>query len=191
MEELEGLIEDLKSGEDVRAEAAIRKIAAFGNRAVPPLKKLLHSSESDTRWWATYAISEVKDPKTTPILCSMLKDPDLSVRQCAALALRQQPSKDAIPDLVAALQSDDKTLTHLAAAALVAIGPEAVQPLIGLLDNGSANARLLGIRALALIADQKSIPALIDALKNDSALMEYWASEGLDRMGVGMSFFQT
>lgn len=191
MEDLERLVQDLKSGEDTRAEAAIKKIAAYGPRAVPHLKKMLTSPESDTRWWATWAISEVRDPKTTPILRKMLKDPDVAVRQCAALALRQQPSKEAVPDLIEALKSDDKTLAHLAAAALVAVGSEATQPLLTLLENGPQNARLQGIRALALIGDTRSIPALFNVLQQDSTLMEYWASEGLDRMGAGMSLFQT
>jgi hypothetical protein len=43
---------------------------------------------------------------------------------------------------------------------------------------------------LAQIGDPRSIPALFTALDEDSALMEYWASEGLEKMGVGIVFFE-
>jgi HEAT repeat protein len=46
------------------------------------------------------------------------------------------------------------------------------------------------MRALALIGDQRSIPLLFEALDSDSMLMEYWANEGLERMGVGMIFYK-
>jgi len=31
---------------------------------------------------------------------------------------------------------------------------------------------------------------LMKALEEDSALMEFWAQEGLERLGVGMLFFK-
>jgi HEAT repeat protein len=56
------------------------------------------------------------------------------------------------------------------------------------MESGSHIARLEAARALASIGDTRAIPALFDAL-DDSALLEYWANEGLERMGVGMCFF--
>jgi HEAT repeat protein len=191
MEELYRLVEDLQSGDDTRAHAAIRKISAYGPRVLPLLERLLTSPVGDIRWWATWAVSEVRDPKAPELLRTMLKDPDDAVRECAALALRQQPSKQAVPDLIDCLKSEDQTLAHLAAAALVAAGPEAVKPLIEVLNDGPIQARLQAVRALAQIGDVQSIPALFEALNKDSALLEYWASEGLDRMGVGQTFFKT
>jgi len=46
------------------------------------------------------------------------------------------------------------------------------------------------VRALAKIGDQRAIPALFEALDDNSALIEYWASEGLEKMGVGMVFYK-
>jgi HEAT repeat protein len=81
-------------------------------------------------------------------------------------------------------------LTRLAVDALVSIGAEAVQPLIDILNHGKQRARLGAIQALARIGDTRSIPALFEALTADSAFMQYWANEGLEKMGVGMSFFK-
>jgi len=57
------------------------------------------------------------------------------------------------------------------------------------LNSSPQAARLEAARALALIADQRAIPSLFQALDGESALLEYWANEGLERMGVGMAFF--
>ena len=40
-----------------------------------------------------------------------------------------------------------------------------------------------------MIGDTRAIPELYKMLDSDSALLEYWASDGLERMGVGMVFF--
>ena len=51
-------------------------------------------------------------------------------------------------------------------------------------------ARLEAVRALSKIGDQRSIPALFECLDDSSALIEYWAGEGLEKMGVGMVFYK-
>ena len=40
-----------------------------------------------------------------------------------------------------------------------------------------------------MIGDEASITVLFQMLDGDSRLMEYWASLGLEKMGVGMTFF--
>ena len=78
----------------------------------------------------------------------------------------------------------------LAADALATIGGPAVPDLLEVAQNGGQGARLEAIRALATIGDQRSLPLLFSLLDGESALMEYWANEGLERMGVGMAFFK-
>jgi HEAT repeat protein len=50
--------------------------------------------------------------------------------------------------------------------------------------------RLEAVRALAYIGDKRSIPQLFQALDEDSAMLEYWANEGLQKMGIGMMFYK-
>ena len=183
------LLEELTSGVDERAEAAVRALARFGPEILPALQELLHRPDPDLRWWATRALAEIDDPQVVSLLLGSLQDPDALVRQCAALALRQQPFLQAIPDLVQALGDADRFLAHLAADALITTGEAAVPALLEILSNGPQVARLEAVRALAGIGDPRAIPALFNALDEDSALMEYWAGEGLERMGVGMTFF--
>ena len=109
--------------------------------------------------------------------------------QCAALSLRENPSADAIPDLITLLDHKDRLLTRLAADALAAIGKAATLPLIQVVKEGRKTARLEAVRALAAIGDEDSIATLFSLLEEDSTLMQYWAEEGLEKMGIGMMFF--
>jgi HEAT repeat protein len=189
MEINQSLIQDLISGDDRRAEAAARKLVQQGVDALPALRELLESPDTDARWWATWALASLSHPQVGHLLRGLLKDPDSSVRQCAALALREQPHVDAIPDLVDLLEVQDPILARLAAAALIAMGREAVPVLLEVAQNGSHKARLEAIRSLASIGDERAIPTLYAAYREGSAIMEYWANEGLEKLGVGMVLF--
>ena len=46
------------------------------------------------------------------------------------------------------------------------------------------------VRALAEIGDPAAIPALMKALQSDSALLQYWAEHGLEKMGLGMVYIK-
>lgn len=186
----ESVLTGLFSGDDQRAEAAVRELAARGMDALPILADLLSDPQPDKRWWAVRVLAEINHPQVAPLLLAALHDADVSVRHCAALALRQQPAPQAIPALIAALESDDPLLARLAGDALIAIGGEAVPPLLEIMQNGPRPARLEAVRALAKIRDHRAILALFTASEDDSALIEYWAEEGLEQMGVGMTFFK-
>ena len=92
--------------------------------------------------------------------------------------------------LIHALHDPDPLAARLAGDALTAIGGPAVQRCWRLLRAVLLSVRLLAIRTLACIQDPGAIPALFSALDDSSMLVEYWANEGLERMGVGMVFFK-
>jgi HEAT repeat protein len=184
-------ITQLTSGDDRMAEAAVTQLSNRPDEALPELKKLLSASDADHRWWAVRALAEVADKRAVPLLLAALGDENDTVRQCAALAFRQQPDPQAIHPLLDLLANDDRMLAHLAADALIAIGKPAVPALMEALEKNSPASRLEAMRALAGIGDTSAIPVMFAALEQDSALLEYWADEGLERMGVGMNFFKT
>ena len=190
MADLEVNIHALSSGDDVQAELAAKEIAALGEVALLPLQPLLADSRPDIRWWAVRTLAELQGADVIPQLVQALADPDPGVRQCAARGLHERPDERAIPALTAALKDGDLLVVRIAANALVAAGQIAVPALLQAAQDGSQKSQLEAIRALALIGDQRSIPLLFDALDSDSMLMEYWANEGLERMGVGMAFFK-
>lgn len=183
----------LASGDDERAEAAAAGIAALPppqlDEALAQLSAWLSSPDVDTRWWAVRTLSAIPNERTPSLLIQALRDPQAAVRQCAALGLRLRPDPSAVAPLIQALSDEDQLAAALAADALIEIGEPAVEALLEVMASASQAARLKAVRALALIGDQRSIPVLFAALDEDSALLEYWASRGLERMGVGMVFF--
>jgi HEAT repeat protein len=185
MEAFSDLLDELSCGDDERAESALSHLATWGSEAVEPLRERLFSPESELRWWAVRALAEVHDDERVPqLLVRALADPDKGVRWCAGLALREHPSEKAASALESMLADEDALTRRLAGDALVAIGSQIVPQLLDVMQNGEHVARLEATRALAKISDECAIPALFEALDDGSALIEYWASEGLEKMGV-------
>jgi len=179
---------ELSSG-DTRAEAAAAQPPAEREAALDGLAGLLAEGDPDARWWAARALVEFQQPLAGELLAQALKDEDLAVQQCAAVSLRRQPHPDAIPQLVFLLASRSPLLARLAGDALAAQGEGATPALLDILAGGGEAARVEAARALAKIGDLRSVPALFQLLDGESAMLEHWASQGLEAMGIGMSFF--
>jgi len=197
MMELSELLLELISGDDRRAEAAASSLGAYGEQTFSILEPLLRSSEADLRWWAVRGLSELPGDLAGAHLIQALRDESPAVRQCAALGLSRQLNlvdgniaQRAVPALIEAMSANDALLARLAANTLTCIGAAAVPALLDLLANSPQPVRLEAARALALIGDVRAIQALFEASEEDSTLMEYWANQGLERMGVGMVFFR-
>ena len=182
----------LTGGEETQAEYAVADLAALPealwSQALEALQGLLRSPDPDMRWWAVRGLAALPDGEITPLLLQALQDDDAPVRQCAALGLRQHPDPQPVARLVCALDDPDPLVRRLAGEALEAIGSQAVPALLAVMESGSHIARLEAARSLAVIGDTRAIPALFRALE-ESALLEYWATKGLERMGVGMNYF--
>jgi HEAT repeat protein len=190
MEDISVLLSQLSCGVDEQAEQALTHLATLGAEALAPLRERLSHPEAEVRWWAVRALAELKDEHVPQLLVQALADPDEEVRWCAGLALRLHPSSLAATKLVDMLKDEAALTRRLAGDALVAIGAEVVPQLLEALQQAEIPARLEVVRALAKIGDERSIPALFTALDDASALVEYWAGEGLDKMGVGMVFYR-
>ncbi len=186
----QSLIIKLTSGDDDVAENAANTITALGETALPALFGLLASADPNARWWALRALAGIPHPEVPVQLQRFLGDPDPDIRQCAAMGLSRQPWVEAIPDLVNVLGHEDRLLARLAGNALIATGSQAASPLIDTLENGTPAAQIEAARSLALIGDPSAIPALFKAWQDGSAMIQYWAEEGFERMGVGMQFFK-
>jgi HEAT repeat protein len=190
VKDLGELLSDLTSGDTERAEAAAVELPEHGEVALAKISKLVENSNIDTRWWAVRALAGFPEGEAGNLLITRLKDADSSIRYCAALGLGQKQRETAIPLLIEILSSNDPLLARLAGDALVAQGLAAVEPLIAALGGLPVAAKVEATRALALIGDPRSISALFKLVDSDSPTLEYWVSEGLEKMGVGMRFFQ-
>lgn len=190
MEGFTDILDELSCGEDERAEAALSHLAAWGPEVVEPLRERLFNAEAEVRWWAVRALAEVQDDRVPELLVGALTDADKGVRWCAGLALRQHPSVKAVPALLSMLSAEDALTRRLAGDALVAVGNPVVPQLLDAMQTKDMFVRIEATRALAKIGDPRAIQALFEALDDGSALIEYWASEGLEKMGVGMVFYK-
>jgi HEAT repeat protein len=187
---LASLLADLTSGDAARAEAAAAQLPAHGEAALASLASLTTDTNSDTRWWAVRSLVGFAQPQAGALLAAALTDADALVQQCAALGLTRRPQAEATPALLALLDNQDSLLARLAGDALAALGSAAVEPLIAALEASRLAARVEAARALALIGDTRAVPALFKLLGSESAVLEHWANEGLEKMGVGMAFFK-
>ncbi|MEW5940506.1 MAG: HEAT repeat domain-containing protein [Chloroflexota bacterium] len=186
-EMMETLLADLVGGDETRAETASAALSAMGETIIPFVRDLLRSPDADSRWWAVRTLASL--PNLDPgLLLPSLADPAPEVRQAAALGLASHPRDDLARPLVQALSDEDGLTAELAANALVAIGPSAVESLLEVLGAANQSARIHAMRALAEIADPRAIRPMIEAMSEDSAMLHYWAERGLDRLGVSMVY---
>jgi HEAT repeat protein len=186
---LDDLLADLTSGDEARAEAAVPLLAALGETIIPSLRDLLDSTDADIRWWATRTLASLPSLDLS-LLLSSLSDAAPEVRQCAALGLCSHPSEAALPLLVRGLSDADGILADLSARALVAVGKPAVESLLEVLKDAPQSARIHAMQALSEIADPRSIRPMIESMSENSAMIQYWAEAGLERMGVNMVYMK-
>lgn len=189
MADLDQLLADLTSGDDARAEAAVPALTVHGDKAVKALTQAADTPLSDRRWWIIRALAEFDQPDAQQVLLNGLKDPEAAVQHCAALALKQNPTPDAVLDLIGLLGSGDRLLARLASDALAAVGEEAVQPLDQAARDEDPAVRIEAVRALANMEHPDAIGPLFKSIDDPSTMVCHYAEEGLDRLGIGMAFF--
>ena len=191
MSDLQFLLKDLISGDETRAEKAVPVLIELGEDAIPALLDLTHSADIDARWWALRTLAQSHLAQTV-WLVPFLNDPAAEVRQCAALGLAHQgkPDESAVSPLVQALGDEDTLVGNLAVKALVNIGKPAVPSLIEKVKSASHLARILALRALVEIRDPRAIPVMMQVMEEDSALLQHWAKEGLERLGLDMVYMK-
>ena len=81
-------------------------------------------------------------------------------------------------------------VSSLAVNALVKIGKAAVPALIEVVKTASQSARIHAFRALAELRDHRAIAIMMKVMEEDSALLQHWAKEGLERLGLDMVYIK-
>jgi len=191
VDQLQNLLTDLTSGDEDRAESAVSNLIELGEEAIPSLLDLTRSSNMDSRWWALRTLAGSPHCRTDWLIPFLSNDPAPEIRQCAALGLAGKPDESATQPLVHALSDDDSMVASLAVNALVKIGKTAVPSLIETVKGGTQSARIHALRALAEIKDHRAIPIMMDVMQEDSVLLQHWAKEGLDRLGLDMVYIKS
>jgi HEAT repeat protein len=186
---LQDLVGELSSGDETRAEKAVPALIELGEDAIPALLNLSRSPDADHRWWALRVLAQSPQARAE-WLVPFLRDSAREVRQCAALGLAINPHEHAVEPLVQALRDEDSMVSSLAVNALVKIGKAAVPSLIEVVKSEAQSARIHALRALAEIRDHRAIPVMMKVMEEDSVLLQHWAKEGLDRLGLDMVYIK-
>lgn len=190
MADLETLLDDLVSGDEDRAQAAVPALTVHGPKAVQALAGLVRAPVADRRWWAAYALAAFRgDRQAQDLLIQILDDPSDAVRQCAALALKQNPTASAVEPLIRLMKGDDRLAARLAGDALSAVGLAAIPALTQASKDPNPGVRIEAVRALAEMRHPDAIGPLFNCIDDPSSVVCHWAEEGLDRLGIGMMFF--
>jgi HEAT repeat protein len=195
--EMQDLLAELTSGDDERAERSIPAIVELGMAAMPALLDLTRAKEADSRWWAVRALAASPHTRTEDLL-PFLSDSAPEVRAAAALALCDHPNESAIDALLKTLADKDTLTAGLAGNALVKIGSPSVPSLLDVMkagvgpgrNNTPTSVRIIALRALAEIRDHRAIPVMMRSLSDESAVLRYWAKEGLERLGLDMVYIK-
>jgi len=183
------LLADLTSGDDERAERSIPAITKMGSAAIPPLLELTRSDDTDIRWWAVRALAASPHAQTVDLI-PLLSDSATEVRAATALALCHHPHEDAVNALIHALADEDALTAGLAGNALVKIGGPSVPALLKVMDEAPIGIRIVVLRTLSAIRDHRAIPMMMKCLGEESAFLQYWAQEGLERLGLDMVYMK-
>ena len=181
------LLAELTSGDDTRAEKSIPAIVDLGMAAIPTLLELTRAEEVDSRWWAVRALAASPHTRTENLI-PLLSDSASEVRAAAALALCNHPDESAIPALINTLSDEDSLTAGLAGNALVKIGSPSVPSLLTVMSEAPTGIRIIVLRALSEIRDHRAIPVMMKSLSEESAVLQYWAQEGLQRLGLDMVY---
>jgi HEAT repeat protein len=187
---LDELLKDLTSGDEERAESAVSPLVELGEETIPALLELTRSPNADSRWWALRTLAQSPLCRTEWLVPFLSNDPAPEVRQCAALGLAVKADESAVQPLVGALSDADSMVGSLAMTALVRTGSAAVPSLIEKVKTGRQSARILALRALAEIKDHRAIPIMMKVMEEDSSLLQHWAQEGLERLGLDMIYIK-
>jgi HEAT repeat protein len=183
------LLADLLSEDEPRAEAAVEALVAAGQPALAALHRLRTSADADSRWWAIRVLAALENPRIEWFRPS-LEDPAPEVRAAAALAVAAHPDPGAIEPLVRLLSDEDNLAAVMAVNALIKMGSAAVPELLDAFDDSPRRGQIQILRALAELRDPRAIQLLLDAQGQDSAVMQYWAQEGLERLGLSMVYLK-
>ncbi|KQC04968.1 MAG: hypothetical protein APR53_09170 [Methanoculleus sp. SDB] len=181
---VEVLLRALKSRDESIRATAIESLREMGDPAIEYLIKALQDETYTVRLAASDALGEMGSQKGVGPLIQVLRDPYEDVRISASLSLGSLKNPLSIPFLVELFSDEYNGVRFAAADALVEFGTAALTPLLKALENSNALVRISAARALAKLADIKSIPALIEHLGDDVAEVRWGVSQALSEIGV-------
>lgn len=157
--------------------AAARALGRFQDRrATEPLIQMLRDAVPLARAAAAEALGKLGDPQAVNWLVAMLQDNDPQVRTIASRSLEKL---DWRPD------TDSQRVLQILATGkrhqIAALGAEAIEPLLEMLDTGPPNKQLEAVKTLGEINEPPVVHAMLRALKKGSPAVRIAALEALEQ----------
>lgn len=110
------------------------------------------------------AYAQIDDP------IAALADPHWQIRLSATQRLLEQPTAEAMPALVGALDDSDPDVRQGASDALVKLGDDVIPQVIAVLESRSLDARIAAIQTLAGLQSPPTVEGLSHALLHDDSI---------------------
>jgi hypothetical protein len=165
-------------------------LASIGDRAVGAAGGLLRNPSPEIRMEAVGILHRCRSAKARGLLLEAMQDPDIDVREAAALGLALYHDHTALPELLRMLKCDQQDTALAAAVALQRIGnPEATAALLKAARAGTAEGRFASVRAqaidsLGLLDVREAVPVLIECLTDERPVTTQPAAERALRRAI-------
>ncbi len=165
---VEPLASALRDGDWQVREVAIEGIGQIGSPAVDVLIKLLR--DWDVRKSAIMALGKIRDERVLEPLMLQLRTDEFMEDATDALVHLGEPS---LPGLIKALKDKEELVRKQAVIALGRIkSPDAIDPLIEMLQNKDWYTRLTAAAALEAIGDERGREAIKPLLKDSDMVVK-------------------
>lgn len=160
--------------------SAFKALAQIGEPSIEPLFAALKDEDSSMRWHAASALGKISDTRAVEPLIFALQDEHSSVKWHAAWALGKIKDSRAVEPLFAMSMKDKQSkIRKQALAALVEMGPVAVERLLHGLKETRSYYRWRAAWALGRIRATETVEPLINALSDEVPEVRWIASVAL------------
>ena len=167
---------------EVRANAARAIGILRGKEAVPDLIQAIHTKDSAVIYESLNALQKIRDQSAAPRITFLLRDFDPKVQVAAIETTGLLQNKEALPDLVEALnRTRDAKVRRAALTATAMLPDESSRPLYArYLTDKDENLRAAAAEGYARLRNPADLPMIEKA----------WGDEGKTPARLGMAFAQ-
>jgi HEAT repeat protein len=159
-------------------------LTSLGKVVVPLLYPLLKDKDGDVRKFAVDLMGDIKECVVPSLMIPNLKDDDPNVRAAVAKSFGSLGYREAVPELIDAL-NDDEWVAFYAIEALGELDAvEAATHIAGLLCSGSDIVRFAAIETLGKLGAEKAVDLLMAYLPKASGDEKNAVIKSLIQIGI-------
>ncbi|MBU4254878.1 MAG: HEAT repeat domain-containing protein [Acidobacteria bacterium] len=149
------------------------------------LKALDYRKNETTRYDAVKALGEIGETSVVDLLLQLLEDNDFEKKDVIVTALGDIGDEQAVPSLVQRLKRQTPSSSPVELDALQKIGPPVIRPLLGLLEEKSADTKdsIAVLSLLEKIGGDEVFDGFVSLLSRDRSTLIPHLAEAMGRIG--------